>query len=526
MKGNLAQTNLADLVLELYYSRQSGILQVVQGNVTKKLYFKDGSIVFAHSSLDSERLGEILLRLGKITEDEFKIVQKEVEAGKRLGKALSERGFASPSDITAGVNYQLQQIIYSVFNWSEGEYEFTQRDRPVFEDIMVNVSTPEILLDGIRNITNLTVLLHGIGEDDTQVVAVNTGMKRMKRSNLDFAEETILACLDERGTIEKLKTMTHLAPHELGRALYSLLISGILVKEKQLGAEDKFRAEVNQRWLSFTTDPGVRNISKEPMNRLKTASEEEILRMIAETAQRCKTGSDEEVLGVLPDCTLHEVETAYDRMTAVYQPLFYSEQRYQAHKEELKLILDRLASAIDAMKAKLSERRPLMELTTEEMAPAGSDSSQSDSAEEAEDLHKIKTGPSKAYAPPQEKASAEEKPPVVEKPKEHLSDLEAALRKDPNNTALLKQFGKRLQQVGRAREGEKHLLRVLELEPQNVDSHFALADFYQAQGLRIKAFKHLNIVLQLQPENEKALEQLGVKKRSKGMYEISRDHHE
>src|SRR5207248_6866904 len=98
---------------------------------------------------------------------------------------------------------------------------------------------------------------------------------------------------------------------------------------------------------------------------------------------------------------------------------------------------------------------------------------------------------------------------------------ESGLKKSPNDASLLRNLGKKLQQIGKAREGEKHLLRALEIDPQNIDSHFALADFYQAQGLKFKAFKHLNNILQLNPDNSRALEMLGLKKRKKALYEIS-----
>lgn len=525
IKRNLADTTVPDIVLELYYSRQSGILRLTQGDVTKKLYFKDGSVVFAHSSLAVERLGEILLRLGKITEDEFKVVLREVEGGKRLGTALMERGFVNSADVTAGVNYQLQQIIYSVFNWSEGECEFTERDRPVFEDIMVNISTPEVLLDGIRNITNLTVLMKGIGDDDNAVITTNTGVKKIKRANLDFAEETILACLGEQNTIQKLKSMSHLAPHEFGRALYSLLISGILLKEVPEQPADKLRSAVQQRWLSMTTEPGVREVPRESISRIKTASETELRQMIVDEEKRFRTATDEEVLGVLPDSTDAEAQTAYDRLTGLYHPLYYSETRYQDLKDQLKFILDRLADAYDGVKAKRDTRRPLSELPiTEKFLPSEQSLPAPPSPQQPS---KTLSGAGSDVPPP--KATSPEPPPAVVSPKPEspavkeppLSELEMAFKRDPNNSALMRQLGRRLQQAGRAREGEKLLLRALELEPQNIESHFAIADFYQVQGLKFKAFKHLNIILQIQPENEKAMDQLGIKKRKKGLYEIS-----
>jgi cytochrome c-type biogenesis protein CcmH/NrfG len=103
-----------------------------------------------------------------------------------------------------------------------------------------------------------------------------------------------------------------------------------------------------------------------------------------------------------------------------------------------------------------------------------------------------------------------------------VADLQTILEQDPSNLECMRQLGLKLQQAGRAREGEKHLLRALEIEPNNPDSHFALAEFYQAQGMKFKAFKHLNIILQLDPQNQRAMDLLGIKKRKGGLYEITR----
>ena len=101
--------------------------------------------------------------------------------------------------------------------------------------------------------------------------------------------------------------------------------------------------------------------------------------------------------------------------------------------------------------------------------------------------------------------------------------IQQLAQNDSSNTSELKELVRKLQEAGKAMDAEKHLLHALEIDPRSVESHFALVDFYQAQGLKFKAFKHLNIILQLDPQNQRALDSLGLKKR-KPLYEISADH--
>jgi cytochrome c-type biogenesis protein CcmH/NrfG len=110
---------------------------------------------------------------------------------------------------------------------------------------------------------------------------------------------------------------------------------------------------------------------------------------------------------------------------------------------------------------------------------------------------------------------------AVAEPSVSVAELEESIRKEPVNAELYRQLGRKLHQGGKIREAERTLLRALEIEPRNVENHLSLADFYQAQGLKFKAFKHLNIVLQLEPRNQKAMDLLGVKKRKNALYDIS-----
>lgn len=499
IQGSLTEANVSDLVVQIYTIRKSGILRLSQSEIKKSLYFKDGSIVFAHSNLRHERLGEILLRLGKITPEEFQTVSGKLQSGMRLGQALYEQGFLSPSEVTAGVSYQIQIIVYSVFNWDQGEYEFLEREKPVYEDIMVETSTPQLIIDGIRNITNLRVLERGVQSVEDQVVLVNTGSKRLHRSNLDFSEETILACINGKATVAQLRTISRLNAFEFGRALYCLSLSGMIRFGNNGGSSGSALPELQKKPenVPLHTQPMPAEAPSANSRRMKTYSEPELRRLIADTEKKFEDASDEEVLNVFPDALPEEIQEAYDRLSAIFHPPYYAADRYNDIKGSLKRIVDRLLSAHHELLERASMQQPLLE----------------------EDLDRP------VIVTPETPTTASQPAPVPEEavqPQELSVDaLQHALSWQPLNATLMRELGLKLQRAGRPRDGEKHLQRALEIEPHNMESHFALAEFYQLQGLKFKAFKHLNIILQLDPTNQRAMDLLGIKKRKGGLYEIS-----
>ena len=126
LKGQISELPVPEVLQHLRLSQSTGILTLVSGGARKALYLKDGRVVFASSNLPNDRLGEILLREGKITVEEYEASIKAITKGKRQGKVLVEMGALSPKDLWEGVQFQVREIVYTVFQWDEGQFHFEE----------------------------------------------------------------------------------------------------------------------------------------------------------------------------------------------------------------------------------------------------------------------------------------------------------------------------------------------------------------------------------------------------------------
>src|SRR5574341_1275279 len=81
-KGLLSQLPLPDILQHLRLTQATGILSLVAGGARKAVYIKLGHVVFASSNLPNDRLGEILIREGKITVEEYEGSIKAISRGK------------------------------------------------------------------------------------------------------------------------------------------------------------------------------------------------------------------------------------------------------------------------------------------------------------------------------------------------------------------------------------------------------------------------------------------------------------
>src|SRR5260370_15865137 len=75
-RGDL-KDNLPQLLAAFYQAKETGELGLMKGQVKKIIYFESGMPVFALSNLVADRLGQFLVRAGKIDEETLKHAAEE-----------------------------------------------------------------------------------------------------------------------------------------------------------------------------------------------------------------------------------------------------------------------------------------------------------------------------------------------------------------------------------------------------------------------------------------------------------------
>ena len=67
LQGSLAERDVPDLIHVLHQRRFSGVLTLTHGGMGRRVIVQEGRLVFASSSDPDDRMGELLLRQGRIT---------------------------------------------------------------------------------------------------------------------------------------------------------------------------------------------------------------------------------------------------------------------------------------------------------------------------------------------------------------------------------------------------------------------------------------------------------------------------
>lgn len=152
LTGNLKDVDLLGLLEGLQELKETGILTIKNGKEIRSIYIKDGKIISASSSLAEERLGEMLVKAGMITQREYDVsVDILKKTGKRQGAILVDAGYLTSKELFEGLKYQVKEIILSAFLLDEGEYRYLPGQIPR-QVIPLQIDTVELISEMIKRI--------------------------------------------------------------------------------------------------------------------------------------------------------------------------------------------------------------------------------------------------------------------------------------------------------------------------------------------------------------------------------------
>ena len=114
---------------------------------------KDGNIVYAVDSHRAASLGNRLRSQGRLTLEQL---QDCLEQGKRkkqaLGKVVVDRGYVSLAQLEPWVRRQVEEIVYSLFGWDSGDFEFQDVSPDLSGLVTTHLDIPGVILEASRRI--------------------------------------------------------------------------------------------------------------------------------------------------------------------------------------------------------------------------------------------------------------------------------------------------------------------------------------------------------------------------------------
>src|SRR5581483_6111467 len=181
--GPIGSPDIVILLGRIHLERLSGRLTFRRGLTKKTISFERGAPVHASSNLPEDRMGEMLVRQGRLTrEQRTKGAQILESTGRRIGAVLVEIGALKESELASLVRRHFEEITYSVFAWPEGggvpvedgEWTLGPERLGPDEPIRLDEPAPALIMEGIRRKYPAPRLLRRLG-GGTQVMQLLFG---------------------------------------------------------------------------------------------------------------------------------------------------------------------------------------------------------------------------------------------------------------------------------------------------------------------------------------------------------------
>jgi hypothetical protein len=238
---DIAQTPLPEVLVKIHKYRAPGRLDCRRGEEVKRIYLERGDIIFATTNQISESLGDVLLRDGHITREQYDESLRRVrETGKRHGTALVEMKILTSEALFHAVRDHIQGILWSIFGWGFGSVGFTPGRDKRLEFIKVEIPIPQAVMQGVRHMPDARSLVARLGSKAT--VFAQTGAQ-VSGLTLRPEEQTLLDTVDGRRVLYDLVNTPPMPAADNARVLYALMSLGLIEPREPRQIKVQIRTE-------------------------------------------------------------------------------------------------------------------------------------------------------------------------------------------------------------------------------------------------------------------------------------------
>ncbi len=480
--GRLKEGALLEVLGNLVAERLTGVLHLTQGSEHLSLRLVNGHIVSGSSGVHN-RIGDILGRCGILGHSDLEQALTKAQAeGRRLGPVLVELGFVSREGLEDALRLQVRDALFTGLFWDDGAWELTPDDAPtpLPEDATLWLSTPQLLLEAVNQISDPEVVRRALGDLDAPLAAVANPLLPLEGTILGPADGYVLSRVDGSMTARQILEIAPLPADAVARSLFALLSAGVIERRPR--------------------GPGG---SPDQRRKIEQAFEGLALK------------NHFEVLGVPRASGPDQVKAAYLALVRRFHPDALGHTACAELEEKARAIFVRVTEAYRILRG-TSSRARYEETLGRARKPNPAPGPSSPSASEP------------AAAPPAEVAAsaAPEPPPFVplsdllQKAEEHLAGgrlweaslaLEEVLQRSRGpvrqraHLLLARVFAK---SPSGSKRAEAQLKALLDEEPGCVDGYLALGQLYRDKGLGGRAEAMFRRVLSLEPRHARAAQEL------------------
>jgi len=257
LEGTIKDFGLPDIFQLIGLQRKTGHLTLIneKDGETVTVTFENGMVVMADSSARrlEDRLGNVLVKQGKLSRERLEeALEVQEQTLQRLGHILSSGSIITAKDLRDALQVQVSQIVFRVFRWRDGRYQFDPADSVDYDrENFAPMSADFILMEGIRMVDEWPIIekkipsfdmvfrpvvdptlieVGAMGPDDSGEIR-RGAPAASGRIRLSPEEDRVFRRVDGVRTVQAIIDGTGAAEFEVCRTLFDFLNRNLIAPE-------------------------------------------------------------------------------------------------------------------------------------------------------------------------------------------------------------------------------------------------------------------------------------------------------
>jgi tetratricopeptide (TPR) repeat protein len=232
IEGPLRELSIQDVLQLLELANKTGVLTVRSDRLNDEsiVHFRKGDIVFAVGRRSTRRLGQLLIRAGKLTQRELDraLEQQRASPDRRLAEILLEMGSISEAELERQLRFQMEETIYELMAWEDGYFKFEERTEIAQQRLLARVRVESLLMEGARRIDEWTRLESKVPSPESVPLLAPASERDAAPLDLRTEEWEVVAEIDGDRDIRQLGADLGRSAFDVAKTVYGLVTMGVV----------------------------------------------------------------------------------------------------------------------------------------------------------------------------------------------------------------------------------------------------------------------------------------------------------
>lgn len=223
LRGGISVADVAAMLAQLGLR---GELTVVHGPARRVFGFEQGALKSAFSNVAEERLGALMVSLGRVTRAQLDQCLAKATGGQRLGQVAMQQGLVNTEQLFELLQYQAKLAFQNGVVVDAGHYVFARLPDEVPFDTPFNMHLPiqGLLMESMQRIDEMQAFRKRIPDGSMRPILTNRGAEVALPQSL----QPVAALCDGERSVLDISHAIQLDEFETTRRVYQLSQAGIL----------------------------------------------------------------------------------------------------------------------------------------------------------------------------------------------------------------------------------------------------------------------------------------------------------